>query len=279
MLRLDSKRVLSVPVARNGGMIASLTHYREGSQGLHTHGEDQLSYLLFGEVREHVAGREHDLLAASRSFKPAGLSHSNSWGRGGALMFSLSASPGKIERLADIEPGWGKLECPRLLGRLIRACLTASNEEERGDSATEIAALACGGIARRFNDPPPWLDAVRSELRESGGEARIGAIADRAGIHRAYLSRAFVSYFGIDPSSYRLRCLAACAISDAVTGMRSLTQITLDRGFYDQSHGARVIRKGSGLSLGELRALLQRRGNQTAFTAGADGGAGAAVRR
>lgn len=254
MPQFTIKRALPAPLCCGGGVTANLVHYGAGLQQSHHHEEDQLSFLLIGEVQERARARDEEHVSPSISFKPAGLRHSNRWADTGALIFSLQMSEAAVARNLDV--GWSRLRQPSLVRALATACLFAAGQDERASIVSDIIALSMSPLHHR-GTPPGWLEAIRIEIRDSDGQVSVAEIAKRTGVHRVYLSRAFSAYFGVPPTMYRLRSLAARTVSAAVSNRDFLTRITHDAGFYDQSHACRVVKSLTGLTLGQIRRLTR----------------------
>jgi AraC family transcriptional regulator len=250
-----SKGVRSLALAGAGEVWASLTHYAPGlRQQKHEHGHHQISFLLAGEVREEQGRREFEPPVASMGCKPLGLAHADLFGPSGALLFSVQlrapSPPGHLRA------GWAPVAAGRELTRLVRAALEAGGPLDRADVLWDLLSLDRADAAPEGGRPPPWLERVRDELREAPEGARIDRAALEAGVHRVHLARAFRLHYGVSPSAYRRRCLAARALARALERRETLARTASEVGFYDQSHLARAVRGDTGLPLSRLLALL-----------------------
>jgi AraC family transcriptional regulator len=119
-----------------------------------------------------------------------------------------------------------------------------------------MVAITDPAAAPARGAPPPWLERIRQEMRDAGEPARIADSASAAGIDRTQFSRLFRRHYGVPPSVYRLRCMAAKAISAALASEYTIADTAHAAGFADQSHLSRTVRSLVGIPLNRLRALL-----------------------
>ena len=68
-------------------------------------------------------------------------------------------------------------------------------------------------------------------------------IAARAGVHPAHLARAFHKKYGCTVGEYLRQLRLEQAIMDLEQTDKSISQISQDAGFYDQSHFVRCFKK------------------------------------
>ena len=93
-------------------------------------------------------------------------------------------------------------------------------------------------------------------MREAETPVPVGESARAAGVDRTRLARLFRRHYGVPPSVYRLRCMAAKAISASLAGGGSIADAAYAAGFADQSHLARTVTSLVGIPLNRLRALI-----------------------
>lgn len=98
---------------------------------------------------------------------------------------------------------------------------------------------------------PAWLRHARRLLREQvfddAGRCSVAELAQRLRVHPSTLSRVFSQHMGQAPLQYAraLRLEKAVALLD---GKRSLSELALACGFYDQAHFCRQFSAAYGLS-------------------------------
>jgi len=120
-------------------------------------------------------------------------------------------------------------------------------------------------LARRIAAAAPRAPAAEAEgvaeawrrLRESGGRARIGALAAHLGWSRKRLVNAFRERVGVPPKTAAriLRFDAAMAMLKAPPAVR-WSEVALACGYADQAHLAREVRALSGSTPRELAGSL-----------------------
>jgi AraC family transcriptional regulator len=86
----------------------------------------------------------------------------------------------------------------------------------------------------------------------------IGQIAGEAGVHPVYFARQFRRFFGVSPRSYRRAAKTTSAIGAALFNGQSATEAAHTASFADQSHMARAVKAGTGVTLSALRTLRSR---------------------
>jgi AraC-like DNA-binding protein len=90
---------------------------------------------------------------------------------------------------------------------------------------------------------------------ERGGDVRVSALCAELGITERTLERSFAAAVGMKPKSFlRLtRFLRACSLLRGGAA-RSLTQVAMDCGYYDQAHFIADVKAFSGMTPSELLA-------------------------
>jgi AraC-like DNA-binding protein len=232
----------------------SLTHYvGGGGQARHSHDFAQFSFLLAGRMAETLEGRDFSLDAPSAGFKPAGSIHSNRWGKEGALVFSVTLAEPAASAAEGLAPGWRNLGPGVRLGAMVEACFQP-DEPLRRLAVDDVLAIvreapeSCGPA-------PTWLRAARERLGAEG-ELRVQDVARAVGVDRSHLTRAFRQCYGIPPSVYRRRILAARAVAGVARTEASLASVAHEAGFSDHAHMSRTLRGDTGLMPIRLRSLL-----------------------
>jgi AraC-like DNA-binding protein/quercetin dioxygenase-like cupin family protein len=235
---------------------ASLTYYPPGlSQAEHDHDRSQYSLILAGGLVERVEGIEHQAGPGEVSAKPRGVVHADRYGPCGALLLAFTM---RDESTADEVNGGDSWHwrMARADGRA--AVLDLVNPAWASDSDDlfwDMFSVAERRTSRAF--VPDWLKWARSTLdSQAGRSVGIGTLAAEAGVHRVHLSREFVRHFGLSPSAYRQRQMAARALRAMVDDHLAPALAAQDAGFVDQSHMARAIRSTFGTTPRRIAALL-----------------------
>ena len=209
-------------------------------------------------MQEMLLGDEYQLLGSGIGFKPAQSWHSDVWGESGALIFSLKVTHDRAQSLGlRWSPGWSKQADLVSLPKILRLCLRGETQAIRSEAAEDLLAVTSLPAAnRRRSRPPVWLESVRQQIIDSPELVAVDAAARSAGVHRVHLCRMFVRFYGVAPSVYRRRALAARAVEGATRTSDVLADIAQDAGFSDQSHMNRTLRAQTGFSTSTLRAML-----------------------
>jgi AraC family transcriptional regulator len=239
-------------------MRARLIHYAPNlRQALHRHEGMQASFLLLGSLHEQSGRREAMPRSRSLAIRPAETSHEVAFGPNGALILSIDVKGN--EPVFDAAPcAWRRPH--QIAGRTLRTALQASDDETAGAALWDLLALAphAGPHSERPRKRPNWLEQVLEHLQDDPASFKIGDVARRVGVHRVHLSRRFTDAYGLPPSLFRLRCMAARALTAVICNGLSIADAALSAGFADQSHFTRVVAREASILPGNLRRSLAR---------------------
>jgi AraC-like DNA-binding protein len=119
---------------------------------------------------------------------------------------------------------------------------------------TEVLALTLesplGELTRPASRSVRWLrDYIEAHYEE---EISLRALAEAAGLHEVYAVRAFREAYGVPPHDYQLRRRVLTArrrLSDGVPA----AEVSLQVGFYDQSHLSRHFKRVLGITPGRYQ--------------------------
>ena len=231
---------------------AFLTYYPAGlQQRAHEHDCAQFSLILAGSLIERVEGREHAAGPGQASAKPIGIAHADSYGPQGAVLLSFHL---RCEDTAREVIGHGDWHW-RLPSKFGAApSLKSSDPVGRADMLWDVL----GATGNRTSDgiPPAWLRWARAEL-DRRGPVDLAELAAQAGVHRVHFSREFARYYGLVPSAYRQRQMAARALRALIDDGLPAASAAQDAGFSDQSHMIRAIRTTFGTTPSQIAVLLR----------------------
>jgi AraC-like DNA-binding protein len=135
---------------------------------------------------------------------------------------------------------------PRLVGRLA----VASSWEARLDLLDEWFS---------GRDVPPLAPEVvwlRRQLISAKGNARVEPLMDQTGWSRRHLTERFRCQLGVTPKAYArlLRFQHAGALLMEQRGRRTLADVAMEAGYYDQSHLTRDFTALAGMTPGTYTA-------------------------
>jgi AraC-like DNA-binding protein len=133
------------------------------------------------------------------------------------------------------------------------ALLDAARAFENGEPSA-LWELLAGRVARHTVDAAVARAVAR--LQESDGLARVEAVARSAGVGVRSLQTRFRRAVGLTPKEFGrlVRLQATLKALDADDA--SLSDLAADRGFADQAHATRELRRATGLAPARLRAAL-----------------------
>ena len=229
---------------------ARLKRYAAGlDQPAHAHDAAHVSLVVAGGFSETGSRGACTIAAGRTGLRPDGLRHAVRFGSAGAIVLTFEPPPRADGRPAVSDPAWSPVLPKDHLRRLMPMLL------EGGESGLEAAwdLLALCETAPLRPRADPWLRAVRDQLVETPGAARLTEIAHRVGRHRVHLGRAFLAAYGETPSVFRRRAMLDRALCLCALGQPPALAAS-EAGFADQSHFTRACRDVFGLPPGRLIA-------------------------
>jgi AraC-like DNA-binding protein len=101
------------------------------------------------------------------------------------------------------------------------------------------------------------IESAVARVIESDGQARIDTIARAASLGVRSLQTRFLAEVGLSPKEFA-RLLRLQATLRALDGDSALADVATDKGFSDQAHATREVKRLTGFSLARLRDELHR---------------------
>ena len=204
-------------------------------------------------MEETLDGQEFSLEGRGAGYKPAGSPHSDRWGEEGALVFSITLEALALGTAKGPERGWRTLPPALPLGEIVAACFQPGEERRREAIEEALVLVSNGSLPRRA--APRWLKRARDALIEQA-DLSVEEVARVVGVDRSYLTRVFQRCYGIPPSVFRRRILAARALAALARTDAPLARVAHEAGFSDHAHMTRTLRSDTGLNPRLLRSLL-----------------------
>jgi len=261
---LDSGRFYGTPLAHRGAGDVTLAEGRYPGHAripAHAHRSPYFCLVLDGWFEESCGSRRETCDPGKLVFHPAHEVHSDQFGAPGGRCFNLELGPSLAERLADE----GALPRARLtLGPGRAGAMAAHLRAAPGRSALEIEEavldlLAELGSARERlparGRPPAWLDRSIERLRAPAAPS-IAALADEAGVHPVYFTRAFRAAVHAAPSEVAQRARLERASAALLASDAAVTVVAHEAGFADHSHFCRHFRRAFGVTPSRYRLLF-----------------------
>lgn len=120
-------------------------------------------------------------------------------------------------------------------------------------------ALLDGFFATRVGDAPPpadWLAWACRQIEDAAGALTIGELSAATGFSRKHVAGSFRQRFGMTPKALA-RLVRFAHVLDALRDghYRTLTDVAVDCGYFDQAHFIREFRRFTGYTPGEFAAV------------------------
>jgi AraC family transcriptional regulator len=232
----------------------------------HTHDRACVAVMLDGSFDLHFPGKAYPCPPTTVFTEPAGETHANFIGSGGAHVVVVQPDPTETELL---RPFAGLIDraTHRHHAGLAEQASRLTQELNCGDDLTTLAAEGIvlemlvtlarldSGAARR---PPAWLLRAQELLHSQFTRAMRNADVARAvGVHPAHLARAFRVHFKVSMGCYVRRLRLDWAARELVRSETSLAAVALAAGFADQSHFTRFFKRHTGLTPQAYRLTMR----------------------
>lgn len=224
---------------------------------LHTHEDTHISFVLEGHYRQYQNRRVCDVRPTTLSFHPYGERHST-LSSTISREFVMWLNQNTLRRISESAPilhdnrSFTKGAPVKTAVRLYKEFC---NRDKTSELALEALALELLVDAEREENRkssgamPHWLKNVRDYLHENYREEfTVSELTIIAGVHSTHLARSFRKHFGCSVGEYlrHLRIEASC--KELACTKRSISDIAVSFGFYDQAHFAKVFKKQTGVT-------------------------------
>lgn len=235
----------------------------------HSHEYTTIFMTLGGCGRDNLIGREFDCRPSSILVRPAGEAHTHDYGRDGIHGLVIEVKPERLENIRSITGILDRVGSYQdiFLNSLVRRTLL---ESRIMDSASELAieGLALellAHLARRqagssaVTKPPRWLGQAVDFIRVHYAQPlTLAQIAAQVGVHSTHLTEVFKRHHGCSIGEYLRRLRLDQAAAQVMWSSASLAEISVNAGFYDQSHFTKLFKRYTGLAPGEMRVAMSK---------------------
>lgn len=230
----------------------------------HTHEHATFAVMLNGSFDLAFQRKTYSCTPTSVAVEPAGESHANVIGSRGAEVLVLQPTAEATERWRPFAPLLESITYLRH-GGITGMATKVAQEIRHPDSwsllAIEGLLLDMLATASRIGPEtgretvPPWLEWVQEMLHEEPlARLDLTVLAQHAGVHPAYLARAFRHHFHCSVGEYSRRIRLERAARSLASGGASIAAIALEAGFADQSHLTRCFKRFYNTTPGSFRA-------------------------
>jgi len=224
----------------------------------HGHDEACLSFSVRGAFDERVGGKTFDCARYEVIVRPPGESHSNRYGEGGTRCVLILTDAAALARMREHTtifdaPARLKSDVQPLAMRIHRELM--SNDSASALSVEGLVLELIGESSRRTHtNAPRWLGDARAYIHEHWPERpSLADIARAGGVHPSSLVRAFRAHLQCSPAEYMRRLRLEHAKSALATTTRTIAEVALEAGFYDQAHFTSAFRRRFGMTPAQFR--------------------------
>lgn len=242
---------------------------------VHTHHSATMIFVVEGCYLTSADGPRRLSPGPFLIYNPAGTTHRDSFTvpKGRFLAVSLSDDVMRLAANGGELPGVAVSFCEgdaiAAAQRVLQDCVAGDHGSQSSQSSQSNLEDSCWELlasvsrtrvwdARTGTGGPSWLARAREILNDDrSGALGIAGIAGALGIHPIYFARSFRRYFGCTPAAYRTRCRLRRAMDLLCRSDRSLLEIALETGFFDQSHFSTAFKKHFGHSPGMYRQRIE----------------------
>ena len=231
----------------------------------HCHELAHFCLILKGAYTEVYENKTRQCKPLSLVFHPANEIHSNRNHQADTREFQIELGPDWARRVPDDT----LLNQPAEFndGRLPAVAMQLYREFHAGDDISNLAieALMLELMVLSFrtrekreqHGKPSWLLHTEKLIQEQFTETvTVDRLADQVHVHPAHLAAVFRKHHRCTIGEYvrELRIRRAC--QQLVNSRKSLSEVALEVGFYDQSHFCRTFKQAIGITPAEYRRQI-----------------------
>lgn len=239
----------------------------------HFHEHTNIAFVVKGCFIETIGKRPHECRPCSLIVRPAGESHLNQYGQVEARCLIIEVKPQRLETFRELSHALESAYHRR--DKALSALGLRIYKEFRwmdGSSPLAIEALILEilvqlsrrGVANSRSIEPLWLCEARDLIHEnSSAPISLSSIAETVGVHPAHLARTFRRHYRRTVGDYVRRLRLDNAVRELTKAEKSLAEIALTAGFYDQSHFSHAFKLHLGVTPAEFRAATKTRKSDT----------------
>lgn len=248
-----------------GQCIRILRYPAHKRQETHAHESASITLVIRGALEEESAFGSIRAGVGDCFIKPPGVQHANRFGdvetvtlQIQLLIETASARTGSNQSLLSYRCGPDTQLAP-LMFRMLSVILMqkdASQTPALDDLTIDALAVAHISSRRTSTTRPSWLARVETEIRRSLPDVtRVAALAETVGVHPVHMARVFQRIHGCGVVEFVRRLRVQYAATALTHHQKSLCDVALAAGFYDQPHLNRAFRRQLGLSPAHYRRL------------------------
>jgi AraC family transcriptional regulator len=232
----------------------------------HYHSVAALMFATRGSFVEKTRRQTFECTAFDAIVRPAGEAHTNRYGGERTSCVIVNIAPDMLPTLGTAAR---LFDAPAALPRAYAAPLVHRVANELA-SSDEVSALVVEGLVLELigcsarlqpgdglKPPatlPRWVREARDYIHAHWPDRpTLGDVARAGGVHPASLVRGFRAHLRCSPGEYIRRLRLEHAHAMLVETKRTIAEIAIEAGFYDQSHFTSAFRRRFGMTPAQLR--------------------------
>ena len=231
------------------GIAVTETEYTEKvSESWHYHVNNHISYILQGGNREQRKNNEAQALPGNLLIYPSGVLHRNLNTAHPSKNINLEIDDNFLLRhdLTFSTSSSDRLKF--LLLKMYKECLISDNDSET--SITALVLIAFESFQEKHERiSPGWAAQIAEILHDRWNEnVSLTQLSNELKLHPVTISKSFPKHFHCSLGEYSRKIKIEKAISLMSHSNRTLTEIALECGFFDQSHFIRTFKDVTGFT-------------------------------
>jgi len=232
-------------------------HWSRESLPLHDHAKPCIHYFLSGHYLESFESKVVIAGPGSLLMKAANEPHANMMGAEASLALRIELR--NSTALPFVKTGYLASPSAKATFALEQLALELKsglpNETLERSTAAALAAISatCAEDERSVEEC-----AAHALLSSPSQHIRIDTLAKELRLHRSHLARRFQNRYGCGMREFALRHQAMVALEHAAFDGMNVGEAVIEAGFYDHSHGTRVLKKVLGRSPSEWLDMHER---------------------
>lgn len=247
----------------DGFVLTEAKHKPALSLPRHMHQNACITMVLQGSYTERLGRRREDCRSHSLIFKPPGEDHADDYGQVGAHSLVVEVTPRKLSAIRASSRALDEVfhaQSAALSGLAIRIYKEFKLMDSASPLSIEGLVLELLGQMTRQKitdteiSPPHWLARARDFIQDHFAEpVSLATVAATIDMDPSHLSRVFRKHFRSTMGDYIRRIRVEKAMDDLLASEKSIAEIALSVGFYDQSHLNNSFKSLIGLTPAEFR--------------------------
>lgn len=225
--------------------------------GRHSHESFVISFPLAGSFVESNSVSSYTCEKHGLSINPAGETHSSNFSGEESTCLVISSVSAGLTGLVGTPAYIRNVTSIGLALQLHRELLAPDALSPLMVQGLILELLAFAGREKtrdRSGQTPRWLANVKDHINDNLSEVGdLKHLAKVAGVHQTTLCRQFRRYFDKSIGEYIREIRIQRCLAEVADPHKTLADIALAAGFYDQSHFANAFKRYTGMTPSEFR--------------------------